>query len=319
MEAGQCTPIAMKRPLHWLTNSPTICDSKQTALPPNECLVEDQRVVGRPNRLEQRRTTSKLRPDSRDSHIAKILICTTITSALGWGLTIYSRTLAFNFQNWAGLYKMLRPSIDREIPFSRSAEWSELPCVTQRPQASFHDNTTTVAAHTFAMNCGEIGTLPTIRDAPLTLPQRKTRHRVRDPSLRIQALLCKHFNYLLPWISDQPLTTLLEENADDGNASSEIPMADDFRWMPLRSFVDLSTAIYRDVRRREKETSFQQPQPDKLMPCTTTADLTNSRMTLCRTINEQYHRLVIAVVLEQARRVAEIRIRGRKRGLLLEG
>jgi hypothetical protein len=38
-------------------------------------------------------------------------------------------------------------------------------------------------------------------------------------------------------------------------------------------------------------------------------------MVLCRTINEQYLRLVLALVLELARRIAEIRIRIRRQGV----
>jgi hypothetical protein len=40
-------------------------------------------------------------------------------------------------------------------------------------------------------------------------------------------------------------------------------------------------------------------------------------MVLCRTINEQYLRLVLALVLELARRIAEIRIGVRRRGVIV--
>jgi hypothetical protein len=121
-----------------------------------------------------------------------------------------------------------------------------------------------------------------------------------------QALLQKHIAYLEPWVSKQPFP------ANEEPETAESRIEDELRRMSLPAFTDLSTAIYRDVRRREQESSPGSPNP----PQTPAWDREHApRMVLCRTINEQYLRLVLALVLELARRIAEIRIRIRRQAV----
>lgn len=127
-----------------------------------------------------------------------------------------------------------------------------------------------------------------------------------------QKLLQKHFDYLMPWISSQPSA----ENEDE--AVSESKIAHDFHCMSMRHFTEMSTAIYRDVRRRES-----QPSPNDVHPrvswdqCIRNAQ-NESRILLCRTINEQFNRLVLALVLEQSRRLTELKIRARRKAVAAE-
>ena len=128
----------------------------------------------------------------------------------------------------------------------------------------------------------------------------------QDSNTKSQALLQKHMAYLEPWVSRQPFPTNEEPE------TTENRIEDELRRMSLPAFTDLSTAIYRDVRRREQESSPGSPNP----PHTPGWDREHApRMVLCRTINEQYLRLVLALVLELARRIAEIRIQIRRQAV----
>jgi hypothetical protein len=128
----------------------------------------------------------------------------------------------------------------------------------------------------------------------------------QDRKTKSQALLQKHIAYLEPWVSRQPFP------ANEEPEAAENRIEDELRRMSLPAFTDLSTAIYRDVRRREQESSPGSPNP----PQTPGWDREHApRMVLCRTINEQYLRLVLALVLELARRIAEIRIGIRRQAI----
>ena len=121
----------------------------------------------------------------------------------------------------------------------------------------------------------------------------------QDREAKSQPLLQKHIAYLEPWVSKQPFP------ANEITEDSESRLEDELRRMSLPAFTDLSTAIYRDVRRREQESSPGSPNP----PQTPGWDREHApRMVLCRTINAQYLRLVLALVLELARRITETRI-----------
>lgn len=127
------------------------------------------------------------------------------------------------------------------------------------------------------------------------------RNEKPDGRAGIQTLLQKHMAYLEPWISKQPIFTKDEGNSPESKIESEM------RRMSLAAFTDLSTAIYKDVRRRENESSPLSPNPPQT-PGTPGHKENDARMVLCRTINEQYLRLVLALVLELARRIAGIRV-----------
>ena len=125
-----------------------------------------------------------------------------------------------------------------------------------------------------------------------------------------QTLLQKHIAYLEPWVSKQPLLDLEKASKAEGKIEH------DFRRMSLPAFSDLSTAIYKDVRRREQESSPQSPNPPQTPGWDGRTKENEARMVLCRTINEQYLRLVLALVLELARRIAEIRIELRRQAVV---
>ena len=126
---------------------------------------------------------------------------------------------------------------------------------------------------------------------------------VLDPAHAARELLQKHFNYLMPWVSSQP-----SDDDDPEETIADSTVTNELSRMSMQSFTELSTAIYRDVRRREQESSPESPYPPKWDQCIRNRQ-NDSRMVLCRTINEQFYRLVLALVLEQARRLVEIRIR----------
>jgi hypothetical protein len=121
----------------------------------------------------------------------------------------------------------------------------------------------------------------------------------------------------VPWVSKQPETPVEEERTYSARSTSENRMADEFRRLSLSHFAELSTAVYCDVRRRDELASPASPQPPRPEPWMRNKQ-NESRMVLCRTVNAQYHRLVMAVVLEQARRLAEIRIRIHRRCLIVK-
>lgn len=160
-----------------------------------------------------------------------------------------------------------------------------------------------------------IAITPRIEVVPSKQPQSNSESKTKDQAFATHALLRKHYKFLLPWVSKQPETPIEERSMSSAHSMSENRMADEFRRMSLSHFAELSTAVYCDVRRRDEQVSPASPQPPRPEPWTRNKQ-NESRMVLCRTVNEQYHRLVMALVLEQARRLAEIRIRIHRRNLV---
>lgn len=125
----------------------------------------------------------------------------------------------------------------------------------------------------------------------------------------------KHYDYILSWVSNKRDHLTGDDPVDDITIASDNHLSDEFRQMTLRDFTDLSCVIYQDVRLRENDGSPERPQPSKFEPWTRN-QLNESRIVLCRAINEQFSRLVTALVLEQARRLAELRIRMQRHDLV---
>ena len=146
-------------------------------------------------------------------------------------------------------------------------------------------------------------------------PQPQLDHILKDPDLTTHALLRKHYKYLLPWLSNQP-----RPSADATNIESEAlsykQMTEEFRQLSLSHFTELSWAIYHDVRRREQDALLESTTGQPQVETWTRNKQNESRMVLCRILNEHFYRLITAVVLEQARRLSEIRIKIYRSGLL---
>lgn len=160
-----------------------------------------------------------------------------------------------------------------------------------------------------SLQCSEPASPMPIEMMSAKQPQLRTDTKIKDTAFITHALLRKHYKYLLPWLSNQPETPVEEEDPYGSSATSKNCMAGEFHAMSLRIFCDISTAIYDDVRRREEEILPESPQQEPWIR----NKQNESRMVLCRTFNEHYVRLVTTVVLEQARRLAEIRIRLHRR------
>lgn len=143
----------------------------------------------------------------------------------------------------------------------------------------------------------------------------RTTRRLRHHDHAMYEKLRKHYDYLLSWLSNQHEDFVKNDPIHDTAIGSDNTMDDEFRQMSLRHFTDLSSVIYQDVRRRENDGSPERPQPSTFEPWMRNKR-NESRMVLCRTINEQFSRLVVALVLEQARRLAELRIKMQRRGLV---
>lgn len=141
--------------------------------------------------------------------------------------------------------------------------------------------------------------------------------KVKDSTFVMHALLRKHYKYLLPWLSNQPETPVEEASVERLGRNADNETADQFRRLSLHNFAELSAVIYSEVRRRE-EILPESAQPSMQEPWTRNKQ-NEARMVLCRVVKKQYHRLVMAVVLEQARRLAEIRIRLYRRHAIAKG
>lgn len=140
-------------------------------------------------------------------------------------------------------------------------------------------------------------------------------HILKDPDLTTHALLRKHYKYLLPWVSSQPKPSANAENIES-EALSYQRMTEEFRQLSLSHFTDLSWAIYHDVRRREQDALLELVTGQPQVETWTRNKQNESRMVLCRILNDHFYRVITAVVLEQARRLSEIRIRIYRSGIL---
>lgn len=154
---------------------------------------------------------------------------------------------------------------------------------------------------------------PQIDDGDQRTKDATHKYQKRVTNLASHDVLRKHHEYLLPWVSSQSGSPV-EDNFENSNIIGN-HMTDEFRQMSLRHFTDLSEAIYRDVRRREKDCSPERTPRLKSEPWTRNKH-NESRMILCRTINEQFYHLVMALVLEQAQRLAQLRMKLHRYGLI---
>ena len=244
----------------------------------------------------------------------------TIATAFGLGWAVYTRAFRLDLQTWTSSIKALQPALNKELLSDYCVEGLGDCGGTDRSRPWLHASLTVETPTSYSFRDNNQDAPSPIEIETPKLPPASCNSRSRDPAYTTHALLRKHFNYLLPWVSNLPETPFEDDSASTGgtDTTAENRMADEFRRMSTQHFTDLSTAIYRDVRRREQESSPESPQPPRWEPCMRNKQ-NESRMVLCRTINEQYHRLVMAVVLEQARRLADIRIRILRRDLVSKG
>lgn len=228
------------------------------------------------------------------------LIQGSLLTAIGLGWAVYSRIFRFNLQSWVS--KFGEPPQKTDLLSDFMPEATEAPTRLCRHPTLDTTNLPSVRVDSAQPSAESERGLCISQSMPNEL-RREYQPEIEEHKSRTESLLLKHFNYLEPWVSKQPISPTEES---DG---SESRVEDELRRMSPSSFTDLSKAIYRDVRRREQESS-----PDSPNPPQTPWDGSfrnrevEARMVMCRTINEQYLRLVLALVLELARRIAEIRI-----------
>lgn len=243
-------------------------------------------------------------------HLA--LVQGSLLTALGLGWAVYSRIFLFELQSWVSKFGVGQegPPQNKDLlsDFQPETEASTQLCpqtrldTTNLPKVCLDSGMPSAAQDT--VMCNEQNAMDQLPQ--LCLPQTE-KHKVKTESV-----LQKHFNYLEPWVSKQPISP--GEEID----GSESRVADELRRMSLSSFTDLSKAIYRDVRRREQENSPDSPNPPQTPWETSMRNKeVEARMIMCRTINGQYLRLVLALVLELARRIADIRIGVKRHAVIL--
>ena len=241
----------------------------------------------------------------------------TLTTLFGLGWFLYSRTFKATMQTpTARSAAVLRVSKRQDLPNS-SAKISMRPVSTDKSQRQPNRSLSIETPKS-----GSFEYLEQTTSSPAALEtgsfvQRRAVTRNKDPDILMHALLRRHYKYLLPWISTQPEPRMEDGDADGPDADSYKRMTDEFRQLSLPHFTDLSGAIYRDVRRRE-DASPDSPQQLKQELWMRNRQ-NEARMVLCRTVNEHLNRLVTVVVLEQARRLAEIRIKIHRRSWLRMG
>lgn len=146
-------------------------------------------------------------------------------------------------------------------------------------------------------------------------PQPYSEAILKDPDITTHAVLRKHYKYLLPWLSSQPKPRADAENIE-AEALSYRQMTNEFRQLSLSHFMDLSWAIYQDVRRREQTALYESVSGRLQLELWTKTKQNESRMVLCRILNDHFYRVITAVVLEQARRLSDLRIRIYRSGIL---
>lgn len=326
MDSGRSTPVAMSRPSSRHSANLEVNDGSMVANSrPPEDSSQNQTLSGGGQRPECIRSTTwpsvntgdlnercilKSILQNRASSIA--IIHGSVLTAIGLGWAVYSRIFRFNLESWSSKFGRPKPSESEEA--SSNFDTKE---IEKNRSTSPKPRLDTSALATEA--------IPT---TPVILVQAKAENEASEEAqnasidmldknhdkIETQALLQKHISYLEPWVSKQPLPFPSDEKPSD----SESKIENDFRRMSLPAFADLSMAIYKDVRRREQESSPQSPNPPQT-PGWERNKENEARMVLCRTINEQYLRLVLALVLELARRIAEIRIERKRQTVALGG
>ena len=342
MDSGRSTPVAMTRP----SSRPSSISSARRQDTTSSTREQEQRSVNQaqippppplhhpPTRNFERTAQSTFERAGMQSVAPTCLlpsivniwfgnfeaVRSTIATAFGLGWAVYTRAFRLDMQTWTSSAKVLQPSLNKDLLSDFCMEGLRDDRVTNKPQPWLHAPLTVETPKSCSFRDSRQDAPSPIEIETPKLPPASCNSTGKDPAYTTHALLRKHFNYLLPWVSNQPETPCEDDNTSTSgtDTTSETRMADEFRRMSTQHFTDLSTAIYRDVRRREQESSPESPQPPRWEPCMRNRQ-NESRMVLCRTINEQYYGLVMAVVLEQARRLAEIRIRLFRRGFISKG
>ena len=335
MESGRSTPVAMSRPAsRGLTTEDTVV--ADLARPPESRRTQQNYGALFPslNGNERSRTevfdfasfqsyrTSESNQscmlqailDNRTSSMA--VIQGSVLTAIGLGWAVYSRIFRFNLESWISKFGQLESDANKDVLSDFTLKGTQqLPPVDQQPRLD-----TSVQPKTNV----NIASPSTPQATPLEVKINRPddcsstqSDETQDRKSKTQTLLEKHIAYLEPWVSKQPFSP--NEERQTQPQSSESRIDDELRRMSISAFTDLSKAIYRDVRQREQESSPESPNPPQTPGwdgCVRNRE-NEARMVLCRTINEQYLRLVLALVLELARRIAEIRIGERRRGVVL--
>lgn len=325
MESGRSTPVAMSRPSSRHSANLEVNDGSMVAnsRPPEDTTQHRASSVGqRPECLRSttwpsvntenlsERGILKSVLQNRASSIA--IIHGSVLTAIGLGWAVYSRIFRFNLESWISKFGRPKPSESEEAKSDFDSKGiEEARSASPKPRL----NTSALASEAVATTPvilvqaeAENEASEDAQDASLDMLDKN------HDEIETQALLQKHISYLEPWVSKQPLPLLGDEKPSESGSKIE----NDFRRMSLPAFADLSTAIYRDVRRREQESSPQSPNPPQT-PGWERNKENEARMVLCRTINEQYLRLVLALVLELARRIAEIRIERKRQTVAFGG
>lgn len=247
------------------------------------------------------------------SYVAAFSSTVFATMCLGWA--VYSRSYRSKLETWTDKVAPFKP-FTSSTTLSNTSEGS-----LGNSKAAYAANSRLSESHPAPRSdsysaLGIDGGARTPVETGCKLPSiSRTTRRSRHYDRATHEKLRKHYDYLLSWVSNQHDNLAGSDQVDDTATASDNHLTDEFREMSLRHFTDLSCVIYQDVRRRENDGSPERAQPSKFEPWTRNKQ-NESRMVLCRTINEQFSRLVTALVFEQARRLAELRIRMQRHDLV---
>ena len=338
MESGRATPEAMKRPTQRpqsvselslpadRTSSARLEEQVSPPTPPES--VEQPTSRPRPadgpryyygSTTPQSGQTEKLEQNcSRQDqfltwvgNFAAVQGCVLTGFGLGWAIS--SRILRSNLEDWTTSIEVPKPTQDTNfLPDFSNVKDRDRNISNSLPRLNTSCNP--------RQNDSPVAREPTRNKMSYPRPEsndasksnRSSGTHKPDDLLATQTLLRKHFDYLMPWISSQPAD---DDETSEEAISSDTKIDSELCCMSIEHFTDLSTAIYRDVRRREQQPSPGDTYPQKWDQCMRNRQ-NEARMVLCRTINEQFHRLVLALVLEQARRLAELRVRINRKALV---
>ena len=245
------------------------------------------------------------------SNLAAVSTNVATTICLGWA--VYSRAFRSDLETWTGRSSNKDPAGSKKPP-NHSSKSSRSLQVTHETHPETAESLPRLCPKRSALPRSEDGAIDRMENGRGPASTSRSQHRNKDTQLATHDVLCKHYEYLLPWVSSQPGSPVEDSSDEMSTMSSDSRMISELRQMSLRHFTDLSGAIYRDVRRREKDSSPERTPLYKSEPWTRNKQ-NEARMVLCRTINEHFYHLVMALVLEQARRLAELRMRMHRHGL----
>ena len=245
------------------------------------------------------------------SNLAAVSSTVATTICLGWA--VYSRAFRSDLEIWTCISSSKDPTTGKE-PSNLSFKNPGNLQATHETQIEIPESLPRLCPKMSALPPSEDGAIDLMENGRELASSSRFQHRNKDTQLATHDVLCKHYEYLLLWVSSQPGSPVEDSSGETSNTSSDSRMSSELRQMSLRHFTDLSGAIYRDVRRREKDSSPERTPLYKCEPWTRNRQ-NESRMVLCRTINEHFYHLVMALVLEQARRLAALRMRMHRHGL----